>query len=80
MRLIDTWNTMEHEFGSLDSFETATVLMNHKVKTFSRQWQAALAEQEEYLGQNDRKKKSKKETEEEKKENAKVTCQIFGNF
>ncbi|KAG2237017.1 hypothetical protein INT48_001784 [Thamnidium elegans] len=48
MRLIDTWNSMEREFGTLESFERAAIQMNRKVKTFSRQWQAALVVQEEY--------------------------------
>lgn len=59
-RLIDMWTSMEREFGTLESYEQALVRINRKVKGLSRQWQAALAIQEE---ENEAREKEKKEKE-----------------
>lgn len=60
VRLIDAWNTMEREVGTLETCEKAAILINRKVKGFSRQWQAALAAQEEV---NEAKEAERKEIE-----------------
>lgn len=85
MRLIDAWNSMERELGSLESFERAAIQINRKVKTFSRQWQAALAVQEEYNEVKEKERKERKEQRDrerkemdaEKKENEKVRNLFF---
>lgn len=59
VRLIEAWNTFEREFGTIESYEKAAILINRKVKGFSRQWQASLVEQEKA---NEAKEKERQET------------------
>lgn len=51
---------MEREFGTIESFEYASIRINHAVKKYSRNWQAELAAQVEL---NEAKEKEKKENE-----------------
>lgn len=46
VRLIEAWNAFEREFGTIETYEKAAIIINRKVKGFSRQWQSSLAEQE----------------------------------
>lgn len=51
---------MEREFGTLESFEYASIRINRAVKTYTRKWQADLIVQEEI---NEAKEAEKKERE-----------------
>ncbi|KAI8357892.1 hypothetical protein EDC96DRAFT_445862 [Choanephora cucurbitarum] len=61
-RLIDVWNTIEHEVGTLASFEESLVRINRKTKQLSRQWQSQYTQEKEEKSKEkkimDRKKKS----------------------
>lgn len=58
-RLIDAWNSYEREVGTIETYEKAAMIINRKIKGFSRQWQASLAEQEKV---NEAKEKEREET------------------
>ncbi|KAG0763735.1 hypothetical protein G6F57_006162 [Rhizopus arrhizus] len=46
-RLIEVWNSIEYEMGSLESYEDALVRINSKTKMLTNEWHAQLVEQEE---------------------------------
>ncbi|ORE06408.1 hypothetical protein BCV72DRAFT_125331 [Rhizopus microsporus var. microsporus] len=46
-RLIDVWNEMEHEFGTLTTHEDALVRIHQKTKALASEWQAQYAGQEQ---------------------------------
>jgi hypothetical protein len=62
--LIDVWTTVEHEIGTLESYEQALVKINRKTKILTRQWQSQYAVHEE----------EKEIKTKEKKEMDRVSC------
>ncbi|KAI8082625.1 uncharacterized protein B0P05DRAFT_537764 [Gilbertella persicaria] len=46
-RLMDIWSTIEHEIGTLGSYEEALVRINRKQKILSRQWQSQYVKEED---------------------------------
>ncbi|KAI7901961.1 uncharacterized protein BX663DRAFT_552858 [Cokeromyces recurvatus] len=46
-RLMDVWDTVEHEIGTLESYEIALVKMNRKTKRLTKQWEIQYAKEEE---------------------------------
>lgn len=68
-RLISVWSSVEHEIGTLASYETSLVKINQKSKILARQWQAQSQRQAQHQPQQ---KQQKPElTEEQKTANAK---------
>ncbi|KAI8997340.1 hypothetical protein BDB01DRAFT_770691 [Pilobolus umbonatus] len=49
VRLIDVWNTIEHEIGTLQSYEEASIRINQKTKKLTREWQDQLYKDQERL-------------------------------
>lgn len=39
-RLISVWSSVEHEIGTLETYETSLVKINQKTKILARQWQS----------------------------------------
>ncbi|KAG2203761.1 hypothetical protein INT47_012694 [Mucor saturninus] len=64
VRLIEAWNAFEREFGTIETYEKAAIIINRKVKGFSRQWQSSLAEQEKV---NEEKEKERQDILKRKK-------------
>lgn len=59
-RLIDVWNDMEHEFGTLTTHEDALVRIHQKTKALANEWQA------QYAGQEQRKQTKEMKEQEHK--------------
>ncbi|GAN01383.1 squamous cell carcinoma antigen-like [Mucor ambiguus] len=68
VRLISVWTSMEHEIGTLASFETSLVKINQKSKILARQWQAQSQKQTQHQPQP---KQMQELTEEQKASHAK---------
>ncbi|KAK4511610.1 uncharacterized protein ATC70_012826 [Mucor velutinosus] len=67
-RLISVWTSVEHEIGTLASYETSLVKINQKSKILARQWQAQSQKQAQHQPQY---KQKQELSEEQKAANAK---------
>ncbi|CAO0790192.1 unnamed protein product [Mucor circinelloides] len=68
-RLISVWSSVEHEIGTLASYETSLVKINQKSKILARQWQTQSQKQAQH--QQPQYKQKQELTEEQKAANAK---------
>ncbi|ORY95926.1 hypothetical protein BCR43DRAFT_493818 [Syncephalastrum racemosum] len=76
-KLLDLWSTVEHEMGSIDSYEASLITIKQKMKILARQWQKEqifLAEHEQRTQEqkiNERKKKAQHRIKNKKKQQEK---------
>lgn len=68
-RLISVWSSVEHEIGTLASYETSLVKINQKSKILARQWQTQSQKHAQH--QQPQYKQKQELTEEQKVANAK---------
>jgi len=66
-RLISVWSSVEHEIGTLASYETSLVKINQKSKILARQWQTQSQKQAQH--QQPQYKQKQELTEEQKAAN-----------
>ncbi|CEP13308.1 hypothetical protein [Parasitella parasitica] len=66
-RLISVWSSVEHEIGTLESYETSLVRINRKSKTLAKQWQPQAQQYKPNEQQNVVNTKEKKEMDRKKK-------------
>ncbi|KAI9487191.1 MAG: hypothetical protein EXX96DRAFT_473122, partial [Benjaminiella poitrasii] len=60
VRLMDVWNTIEHEVGTLDSYEIALIRMNQKTKRLAKQWENQYV-QEEKIERNEKEEEARRQ-------------------